>query len=1199
MKILRLRLQNLASLAGEHDINFESAPLAHAGLIAITGKTGAGKSTLLDAMCLALFDQIPRLNGAVGTLQDPSGQGIAVKDSKNILRRGCVSGYAELEFLALDHKRYVARWDIRRARNKVDGNLKVERAVTCLEDGRVLTQKISECTPCIQHLIGLSFEQFTRAVLLAQSEVGAFLKAKDQDRADLLEYLTNSNIFSLVSKTAFEKTKDIRLQRERLNERLGHIDLRSEEEIQRLKDDLVQQQQLCETLQQQQKLAEQHVQWHQTAQTLQKQQLEKQQLLQQHILAEQQLQPQQLQLQQLEILNTIRSSVEQQQDIEQQIRRIEPNLVQQKQHFEQLEQQFLQQQQQFRNAEQQLAQENEFQQKIHADIEQAEQYVIERETLIHQYREAERKCQTLQQQQVPLQTTIQQQQQQLQKLEQQQQHILQQLVTCEDVQSFDAEPQSSIRQLQHIIQLKQRIEQLFPNLKHDDVAQLTNQVNQLQTEQQPLLAQFTNQQALQVHIQTNQQQREQLLQQLSIAEHCTSLLEHYQGHQQHITTLTQKNLLIQQQQQYAHEQLQQHHAQYQQQKTMREQLQHTLQQQRLIFSKDVEQLRANLKPNEACVVCGSHEHPFVQHQDLVEKSLLHVQEQQEQQALAQEQDCFEQWQKQQQHTQQLSSELQYLQQQLAQHQQQSQTLQQQLQEKSGTIGWSINFQQDIQAQLQQHHSKINQQKQKLEQKIAQQQQTLAHWQTLEKQLQTTEQQLELLQQWHSAHLPIVQALPKQLHQTWQQHTTDTAKQLIEKIQRRSQLIQQQKQVQEQQQLVQQQLQPLLHNQQHVQKMMDDLQQELQRIQKNGDMLKQRVLQLTRPHCPTPFDQAKLWLNTLKQQKLNAEQDFSKQKQLFDVSLQQYQQEQQNIQQLQGSLQHLQQQAEQCLKKVTQWQQQHPEFTTDVMLHLLKIDIATQQHMRQHLQQQAQAVQIAQANLNSIEAQLQQHSLQQPDLDLNALQQRLADLNTQQQRTSASRDELKLQLQLHQEKIVEQQKFANQIVQIQQEEYRWSRISDLIGSADGAKFKKIAQEHHLDILVEYANQQLQPLAPRYQLQRIPHSLGLAIIDQEMNSEIRPVLSLSGGETFLVSLALALAIANMASNAMKLESLFIDEGFGTLDPASLHMVMDALDRLQSQGRKVVLISHIQDMHERIPVQIQVKPLGSGASTVQVVG
>ena len=75
--------------------------------------------------------------------------------------------------------------------------------------------------------------------------------------------------------------------------------------------------------------------------------------------------------------------------------------------------------------------------------------------------------------------------------------------------------------------------------------------------------------------------------------------------------------------------------------------------------------------------------------------------------------------------------------------------------------------------------------------------------------------------------------------------------------------------------------------------------------------------------------------------------------------------------------------------------------------------------------------------------------------------------------------------------------------------------------------------------------------------------------------------------------------MASGSMKIESLFIDEGFGTLDASSLHMVMNALDQLQSQGRKVILISHIQEMHERIPVQIQVQPVGSGSSRIEIVG
>ena len=112
-----------------------------------------------------------------------------------------------------------------------------------------------------------------------------------------------------------------------------------------------------------------------------------------------------------------------------------------------------------------------------------------------------------------------------------------------------------------------------------------------------------------------------------------------------------------------------------------------------------------------------------------------------------------------------------------------------------------------------------------------------------------------------------------------------------------------------------------------------------------------------------------------------------------------------------------------------------------------------------------------------------------------------------------------------------------------------------------------------------------------------SLALLVRDQDMGGEMRSVHSLSGGETFLVSLALALGLASMASSTLKIESLFIDEGFGSLDPESLQLAMDALDGLQAQGRKVAVISHVQEMHERIPVQIQVKRQGNGLSTLEV--
>ncbi|MCP1365724.1 SMC family ATPase, partial [Halomonas sp. BBD48] len=146
-------------------------------------------------------------------------------------------------------------------------------------------------------------------------------------------------------------------------------------------------------------------------------------------------------------------------------------------------------------------------------------------------------------------------------------------------------------------------------------------------------------------------------------------------------------------------------------------------------------------------------------------------------------------------------------------------------------------------------------------------------------------------------------------------------------------------------------------------------------------------------------------------------------------------------------------------------------------------------------------------------------------------------------------------------------------------------------------RRIAQAYNLERLLEHANTHLAGLSRRYRLVRGGSPLGLLVIDTDMGDEQRSVHSLSGGETFLVSLALALGLASMASGRLKIESLFIDEGFGSLDPQSLALAMEALDGLQAQGRKVGVISHVQEMHERIPVRICVEPAGNGASRLSI--
>ena len=136
-----------------------------------------------------------------------------------------------------------------------------------------------------------------------------------------------------------------------------------------------------------------------------------------------------------------------------------------------------------------------------------------------------------------------------------------------------------------------------------------------------------------------------------------------------------------------------------------------------------------------------------------------------------------------------------------------------------------------------------------------------------------------------------------------------------------------------------------------------------------------------------------------------------------------------------------------------------------------------------------------------------------------------------------------------------------------------------------------------MLLAYANIQLNNLTKRYRLERVPGTLALQVIDNDMCDEVRTVHSLSGGESFLVSLALALGLSALSSNRMNVESLFIDEGFGSLDAETLRIAMDALENLRMQGRKICVISHVQEMTERMPVRIVVEKKGNGCSHLVV--
>ncbi|MBX9927132.1 MAG: AAA family ATPase [Hyphomicrobiaceae bacterium] len=221
MRILAIRGKNLASLPW-FDIDLAAEPLAGTGLFAITGDTGAGKSTILDALCLALYGEYPRLKaGRAEKHPDPSGEQVLASDACNIVRRGAGRAMAEVDFVGRDGAGYRATWSIRRAGDRPHGRFqRAERKLERLDGQGAVATGIAEVKAAISQVTGFDFDQFCRAALLAQGEFDRFLLANGSERSALLEKITGTETYSAISKTVHEETtrrkevvRDLQLQR--------------------------------------------------------------------------------------------------------------------------------------------------------------------------------------------------------------------------------------------------------------------------------------------------------------------------------------------------------------------------------------------------------------------------------------------------------------------------------------------------------------------------------------------------------------------------------------------------------------------------------------------------------------------------------------------------------------------------------------------------------------------------------------------------------------------------------------------------------------------------------------------------------------------------------------------------------------------------------------------------------------------------
>ena len=1182
MRILAIRGRNLASLAGEFALCFHEEPLNGAGLFTICGPTGAGKSTLLDALCLALYDQTPRLCHATSknaNVPDVGTDTLTPQDSRNLLRRGTGDGFAEVDFIGNDGHGYRARWSVRRARGKANGRLQsTEMLLHRLDDQGQPIERIggvkTEVTHAIRQCIGLDFAQFTRAVLLAQNEFAAFLKAKDDERAALLETLTGLDIYTSISIRAFERAKAEQQALEELQRQCAGQQPLDEDARATLEQALREARATVSALLQRKAELENQQRWHQRWQELQQQE--------QQAVAKAACDQaaQALAAREQQRLDA-RADLERARNLDSEIRALVPG-------HQTAQQEQRQAEQTAETARQELATRQAERQQLDQQMQTTRTWLAKHQPLRLLAGDWPR-WDVLLSQAARLHSDLQTAQQQT---------LASQQEALRTVQALDRASAHCTQAEAMLAAAEARLQGTLAKLAGFDDETLAarrqaaqQRADQLATARQlweTLDAARTQQRRLDDEQRTRREQRARadgILQQLAAEQ-----------------PVLQARL---------------------------EQAEKALQLAEIACADTAENLRKHLESGSPCPVCGATAHPYADgsapsrtllthldaevrqyrdalHQLLTQRATQQTQRDHDHQRLAildREQALLNaevqryqaNW-----DAQPLAAELQAraatdTPHWLAEQQQQARHTLDELAQQENTRRQLARQRDDARKtrdQAQQQH--LNAREALNAARIAHERATQAVHSAAQQQEDCKRQRDERLDALNAAFAghdwrPLWQADPQQFHTQRQQR--------VEEWQRQSAALDQQ-----QQQLgaldieISTQSAGVADKLAQQQRITAHFQQTDRELQDRRQQRQALFGGLEVASVEGRLDQAIRDARALYEQREQRLQQASQRRISADTTLQREQEtlavRQQALQQATTALQHW--------LAAFNTRHAHEPLDSGALHTLLAHDSAWLRAQRELLQELAQAVSQQEAVLRERRAQRQQHEQQRAGAaELDAvlaehlqIQDRLADA----QRQTA---EAELHLRQDDERRGKNRELQERISQQDAVARLWGQLSDLIGSADGKKFRNQAQQYTLDVLLKNANHHLRDVARRYRLERIPDTLDLMVVDQDMGDETRSVHSLSGGESFLVSLALALGLASLSSNRVRVESLFIDEGFGSLDADTLQVAMAALDSLQAQGRKVGVISHVQEMTERIGVQIHVQRESSGQSRVEVRG
>ena len=1270
MKILALRGKNLASLAGEFEVNFEEEPLRSAGLFAISGPTGAGKSTLLDALCMALYDETPRLVKASGNKTLPDGKiFISQQDTGNLLRRGTGDGYAEVDFVGNDGMTYRARWSVKRSYNKASGNLQattmsLHQLPALIAIGGNKTEVKAE----IVQRIGLKFEQFTRAVLLAQNEFSSFLKADDDDRGNLLQTLTGSHIYQELSINAFRRAKEEREALERFHLRLTDHKPLNDEERQALDNNITTSTARLTQLDAVVKAIDDHLRWHHELEKLTQQEEAARLDVQRADDIERESAPRATLLRRVDLVQSVRPLITEIQRLTTSISQ-ETNAIEQAQiRLEKGRQDELQLQATLVEATTQYQLSEQAQSNAAPELEQARLIDASIAHLQPQLQEAKEKSTLADQHHAKASREHQEKQTALAQCEKRVQNsqlwlhqhraieglaeqwpawerLFRQAAQCQQDAQFHQQRVTDF-------QTAEVTQQALVGQHQDAVTKATEQLAHIE-QQRSLLAQNY----ARFDLPALQQQKHIADQRRRDIVSATQLLQHIKEQRHRITTHETNIVSIDQRINDAQEQARHAEAQLPAAFAATQQAEQALKAAELACAASVEELREQLEAASPCPVCGATEHPYAQHQPQLRALLATLQEQLNT-CRQKEQQWREQWHQQktiadQQHQQRQhrSLELQQLRDAVRQQEQVwhdhplypfATSLPTPLINEDAILTWLTQLYDDNEHRL----AQLQQQEIEYQQALQAKEAAQTAWDQAQKQLaickdalQTSHLDLQQIvtqrqqaiekiasaeQGLHSALDDIDQAfIPRDssedtesdavsLRDTWRDlwkaspvaFQESCAQQVLQWQHSMNTL----RQASEERNTLTLALTTLASTELHAQQEQHRTAQEWQRCIQQLEAFQQQRQQFFKGEAVhSVVARLRQAVQTAKEAQTSLAEKVLAHQHLLIQTNEAYTQAQQRLTLLQ------QQQVER-LSELDNWLSTHNLAHPDHPLDRPQLEALlahTHQWMtaeREALQAISNACQHARTIVQERQQQRTTHLQQQPialpeevttesQPDIPTLQTQRAFFTTQQQAAQAEVIQLRTQLS-QDEHRKEQVASLLDALKAQENRYRiWAQLGELIGASDGKKFRNYAQQYTLDMLLAYANQHLHQLARRYRLQRIDDSLGLLVIDQDMGDERRSVHSLSGGESFLVSLALALGLASLSSNRVKVESLFIDEGFGSLDADTLRIAMDALDSLQAQGRKVGVISHVQEMTERISTKIMVRKAAGGKSIVDV--